>query len=121
VSSGSMDRDSSAASTQVRRCLRVAPLVQTLMIGSNTRHSTALHVATARRRDTLECTCCSEGVAVLRVRAPSFVSRVKTIHGAVLGGIDSSAQRASLLHLPFNGLLQPPIEPSEHPAERRKP
>jgi hypothetical protein len=41
------------------------PLLQTLMVGSNTRHSTS----TARRRDTLECTCfseggCSEGVGV---------------------------------------------------------
>jgi hypothetical protein len=36
----------------------VVPHLQTLMVGSNTPHDTA---STARRRDTLECTCYSEG------------------------------------------------------------
>jgi hypothetical protein len=48
---------------QVRR-----PVLLSLDGGSNTRHSTPLHGSTARRRDTLECTCCSEGGSALRVR-----------------------------------------------------
>jgi hypothetical protein len=59
---------------QVRRLLS---RFQPLMAGSNTR---ALHTrctaSTARRRDTLECTCCSEGGSALRVRVcelPQFV------------------------------------------------
>jgi hypothetical protein len=39
-----MDRHSSAASTaRFAGCLRVVPLLRTLMVGSNTRHSTPLH------------------------------------------------------------------------------
>jgi hypothetical protein len=39
-----MDRDSSALSNpRFAGCLRVVPLLQTLMVGSNTRHSTPLH------------------------------------------------------------------------------
>jgi hypothetical protein len=39
-----MDRDSSALSTaRFAGCLPVVPLLQTLMVGSNTPHSTPLH------------------------------------------------------------------------------
>ena len=39
-----MDRDSSALSTaRFAGCLRAVPLLQTLMVGSNTPHSTPLH------------------------------------------------------------------------------
>jgi hypothetical protein len=44
VQSGRMDRDSSAPSTaRFAGCLPVVPHLQTLMVGSNTRHSTPLH------------------------------------------------------------------------------
>jgi hypothetical protein len=43
----------------VRRLLRVEPLLQTRSV--RTRHSTKYTASTPRRRDTLECTCCSEG------------------------------------------------------------
>jgi hypothetical protein len=38
-----------------------------LVVSSDTRHSTPLHGVTARRRDTLECTCWSEGGSALWV------------------------------------------------------
>jgi hypothetical protein len=54
---GEDGQDSSALSTvRFAGCLPVVPLLQTLMVGSNTRHSTPLHAytaSTARRRDTL--------------------------------------------------------------------
>jgi hypothetical protein len=62
-----MDRDSPAASNpRFAGCLHVVPLLQTLMVGSSTRHSTPLHGVHSTRRDTLECTCCSEGGGCVR-------------------------------------------------------
>jgi hypothetical protein len=67
VQSDRMDRDSSAPSSpRFAGCLPVVPLP--LMAGSNAPHSTPLTASTARRRDTLECTCCSEAGFALRVR-----------------------------------------------------
>jgi hypothetical protein len=44
VQSGRMDRDSSAPYiARFAGCSRVVPLLQTLMVGSNTRHSTPIH------------------------------------------------------------------------------
>jgi hypothetical protein len=44
VESGRVVRDSSAPSTaRFAGCLLVVPLLQTLMVGSNTPHSTPLH------------------------------------------------------------------------------
>jgi hypothetical protein len=57
-----MDRDSSAASTvRFAGCL---PLLQTLMVGSNVLTPPHYTTSTARRRDTSECTCCSEDAGV---------------------------------------------------------
>jgi hypothetical protein len=70
-----MDMDSSAASTtRFAGCLRVVPLLQTLKVGSNTRPTPRRYtVSTARRRDSLECTCCPKG------ESAQFVSRGKTV------------------------------------------
>jgi hypothetical protein len=66
--SGRMDRDSSAASNpRVAGCLPVVPLLQTLMVGANTRHSTPLPGATERHPGVyLLCWGwrCSEGAGV---------------------------------------------------------
>ena len=44
VQSGRMERDSFALSTaRFAGCLPVVPLLQTLKVGSNARHSTPLH------------------------------------------------------------------------------
>jgi hypothetical protein len=69
VKLGRMDRDSSAPSTaRFAGCLRVVPLLQTLMAARTHATPHRYTASTALRRDALECTCCSECGSALRVR-----------------------------------------------------
>jgi hypothetical protein len=84
--------------------------------------------STARRRDTLECTCCSEDGSALR---PEGVRELpKLCGGKTLTLLSPSCEHrweaqqcTGSLPRTFTAhwFLQPPIGPGEHPSERRKP
>jgi hypothetical protein len=62
-------RIASARSTaRLAGCLHVVPLLQTLMVDSTRPTPHRYTASTARRRDTLECSCCSEGGSALKGR-----------------------------------------------------